>query len=259
MRQTFKQLLAGNELIRVFSIARAFHPVLIEVFARIGGYHGLWLDQEHASATSEHITVAALAARANSMDLFVRMPPTGYWQVTQCLEAGAGGVMAAQIHSAEEARRFVSWTRFAPEGTRGLNNSGSDADYTLKPAARFVEDANREVMVAIQIETSGALDEVAQIAALPGVDMLFVGPSDLSLALGVVGDFHHPTLWSAMERIAAACRSAGITWGCVTPDVKFAERAIELGCRMPSMGHEILALRRGVEALQTAFSSIFNR
>jgi 2-keto-3-deoxy-L-rhamnonate aldolase RhmA len=98
---------------------------------------------------------------------------------------------------------------------------------------------------------------VEEIAQLEGVDFLFIGPSDLSFALGVVGDFHHPRLWEGIERIAGACRQAGKTWGCVAPDVKFAERALSLGCRLPSMGHEILAMRRGVDALQEAFASIF--
>src|SRR5690606_8837110 len=206
MSTTFKQLLASDEVLRVFCMARLFHPMIVDIFGRIGGFHGFCFDIEHASAGTEQLAVASMAARANGMDMIVRMPPTGYWQVTQCFEAGAGGVMAAQIHSADHARQFISWTKFAPEGTRGLNSSGFDANYTCKPPAQFVQDANAEKVVAIQIETLGALEEVDAIAALPGVDLLFVGPADLSLALGVVGQFHHEKLWEAIERIAAACR-----------------------------------------------------
>jgi 4-hydroxy-2-oxoheptanedioate aldolase len=258
MRRSIKELLATEEIIRLFAISRVFDPILVEMFARTDKYHGFWLDQEHAGGTSHNVNVAALAARACDVDMFVRMPPTGYWQVTQCLEAGASGVMGAQITSAEHAREFVTWTKFAPAGVRGLNNSGSDANYTRITQAQFVEQANRDVLVSIQIETASALEEVEEIADLEGVDFLFVGPSDLSLALGVVGDFHHPRLWEAMERIAQACQKAGKTWGCVTPDPKFADRAISLGCRLPSMGHEILAMRRGVDALQEAFASVFS-
>lgn len=257
MSRTFKQMLATSEVMRVFCMARIFHPMIIDVIGRNGGFHGFWFDQEHAGATTEQIAMAALAARANNMDMIVRMPPSGYWQVTQCLEAGAGGVMAAQIQSAEHARQFISWCKFAPEGTRGLNSSGCDGHYTLKPQGRFILDANCEQVVVIQIETVGALQEVEQIAALPGVDMLFVGPSDLSLALGVVGEFHHEKLWQAIERIAAACRSAGITWGCVSPDAAFAQRAIELGCRMPSVCNEVILLRRGIESVKSAFAGVF--
>ncbi|MBM3997934.1 MAG: host specificity protein [Planctomycetes bacterium] len=255
--RTLKDRLASGELCPVFALSRIVHPVVVEMFGRAGGYRGFWLDQEHASNTTEQIAVLALAARANDMDMIVRLPPTGYWQVTQCLEAGAGGVMAAQIHSVDQAREFVSWTRFTPAGTRGLNNNGCDADYTHVPHARFIAEANQRVLAGIQIETTGALEQVEPIAALPGVDLLFVGPSDLSMSLGIVGQFHHAVLWEAIERIANACRSAGTAWGCVAPDAAFAERAIELGCRMPTLGNEILALRRGVDSLRSTFEKAF--
>jgi 2-keto-3-deoxy-L-rhamnonate aldolase RhmA len=121
-----------------------------------------------------------------------------------------------------------------------------------------VEDANREHFVAIQIETLGALDDADDIAAFEGVDLLFVGPADLSMALGVVGQFHHEKLWEAIGRVAEACKNHGKAWGAVTPDPKFAARAIEQGCRMPTMGSAILALRRGIETIQNGFDDIFN-
>lgn len=257
MPTTFKQLLATDELIPIFAVGRIPHPVIIEIFGLAGGYRGFWMDQEHCAISTEQVAIAALAARAHDFDCFVRMPPTGYWQVTKCLEAGAGGVMGAQIQSADHARRFVSWTKFAPEGTRGLNTGGRDADYTYKPLAQLVDEANRERFVAIQIETLGALDQVDEIAAIQQVDLLFIGPADLSLALGVVGQFHHDKLWDAISRVAEACRRHGKAWGGVTPDPKFADRAVELGCRMPTIGNDIISVRRGIQALKEAFAGQF--
>lgn len=257
MRRSFHELLAGDELIRVFAMGRMMHPLIVEMFGLAGGFHGFWLDQEHTSATTEQLTVAALAARANDFDCFVRVPPTGYWQVTQCLEAGAGGVMAAQIHSVEQAAQFVSWARFAPLGIRGMNNGGRDANYTHIPPAQFLEAANRDTFIAIQIETLRALAQADEIAALDGVDLLFIGPVDLSLALGVVGQFHHDKLWEAINAVAAVCRKHGKAWGAVTPDPQFADRAVESGCRMPTLGNDVLALRRGIEAIRGAFEHQF--
>ena len=253
----FKQLLQTDQLIRTFAVGRIMHPLIVEMFGLAGGYHGFWIDQEHAANTSEQLMTVALAARANDFDCFVRLAPTGYWQVTQCLEAGVGGVMAAQIHNVDQAREFVSWAKFSPEGTRGLNLSGRDGDYTHKPPARFVEDANRDTFVAIQIETLGSVEQADEIAALEGVDLLFVGPADLSLALGVVGQFEHEKLWDAIGRVAAACRNRGKAWGAVIPSPAFGRRAIEHGCRMPTIGNDPLVLRRGIEALQSAFSELF--
>lgn len=258
MITSFKRLITEtNELVPLFALGRIVHPVLVEMFGLAGGYRGFWFDQEHASISTEQISALALAARANDMDTFVRMPPIGYWQVTQALEAGAGGVMAAQISSADEAREFVSWTKFSPQGVRGLNSSGYDAKYSHKPLGQFATDANREGFVAIQIETTQAVEQAEQIAALDGVDLLFVGPADLSLALGVPGQFHAEKVWEAIAHVSRACRNHGISWGAVVPDPSFAERAVELGCRMPTVGNEIHALRMGIESLRTKFDKAF--
>jgi 2-keto-3-deoxy-L-rhamnonate aldolase RhmA len=257
MLQTFKQMLAADGDIPLFAVGRVMHPVMIEMFALAGGYRGFWIDQEHCTVSMDQITTAALAARANELDCFVRIPPIGYWHVTQCLEAGAGGVMGAQIRDADHAREFLSWAKFTPRGARGLNMGGRDADYTHLPPAKFVEKANRENFVAIQIETLGALNEADEIAAIDGVDVLFVGPADLSLGLGVVGQFHHEKLWEAIGRVAAACRKHGKAWGCVAPDAQFADRAAENGCRMPTLGNDVLAARRGIEAFKATFAKHF--
>lgn len=253
----FKELLAGRGLIRLFAVGRVFHPIFIDMYGLAGGFHGFWLDGEHVQLSTEQLLVAALAARANDFDCFVRIAPVGYWHVTQCLETGVGGVMAAQIRSAEQAEQFVRWAKFSPRGSRGLNLGGRDADYYGMSAQQFVERANREHFVAIQIETAGALNEADQIAAIEGVDLLFVGPADLSLALGIPGQFHNERLWDAIARVANACRQHGKSWGAVVPDPNFADRAMELGCRMPTFGNDLFVVRRGIEVFKAAFATHF--
>lgn len=257
MLRTFKQRLAENELIRLFALGRIPHPILVEMFGLTGAYQGFWMDAEHVALTTEQIHTLALAARAHDFDTFVRIPPVGYWQVTQCLEAGAGGVMAAQIHSADQAREFAGWCKFAPEGQRGLNMGGCDAEYSHIPPAEFVGKANAESFVGIQIETLGALEQADEIASIDAVDMLFIGPADLSLCLGVVGQFHHEKLWEAIQAVADACRRHGKAWGCVAPDAKFADRAVDAGCRLPTLGNDVLTIRRGAQALIDGFRNQF--
>ncbi|GIW93598.1 MAG: 5-keto-4-deoxy-D-glucarate aldolase [Pirellulaceae bacterium] len=244
-----RQRLAEGKTCHVFSLSRILHPVVVEIFGQSGLYDGFWLDQEHASCSTEQMAVLAIAARANGLEMFVRMAPTGYSVVTQALEAGACGVMAAQVRSAEEAQRFGQWARFAPLGTRGLNGNGRDADYTFLPLPEFVERANRQAWVGIQIETLEALEQVDAIAALEAVDFLFVGPSDLSLALGMVGQFNEPRFREAVGRIAAAALRHGKPWGCVAPNADFAQFARDQGCRLLTIGNEVLALRHGAQRL----------
>ena len=158
----FKSLLATDRVVRVFCSGRLVHPVPIQLFGLAGGYDGFWLDAEHAGISTEQITMAALVGRAVGLGSFVRMPVTNYAAVTQALESGVDGVMAAQVASADEAEKFLSWAKFAPRGVRGLNTQGADAHFTRKSQIELAHDANRDHFVAIQIETLGAIGDAVR-------------------------------------------------------------------------------------------------
>src|SRR6185503_1994279 len=192
-------------------------------------------------------------------DTFVRMAMTSYSMATAFLEAGAGGLMAARIESAAHAEEFMQWVKFAPRGNRGLNGSGFDAMFGGKTLPQLSVDANRDNFVAIQIETLGALEECEAIAAIDGVDLLFVGPSDLSQVLGVLAQWENERLWSAIEKVAAACKKHGKHWGTIAVNPKFAQRAYDLGCRMLSFGMDIVMMRRGLEATRNTFEGMFGK
>jgi len=253
----FHDLLATDRVLRVFSLSRIVHPVVFDLFGMVGDFDGLWLDQEHGGMTVPQVQSASAFARANGMGLIVRMAPTGYSQVTQNLEAGADGIMAARLDSAAEAEEFVTWCKFAPRGSRGLNSSGFDAKYTFTPLGQFTAEANDQNLVAIQIETTGALSDVDQIAAIDAVDMLFLGPADMSQALGHTGKVDHPAVWEAIDAISAACRKHGKTWGTVPAGPEYAQRCIDKGCRLLTLANETLALRRGVEAMKQWYAEFF--
>ena len=259
MAKRFKELLAADQVIRLFCIGRTISPVTIDLFALAGDFDGFWIDQEHGGLTYEQVLLCSVSARANGFDCFVRMAPTDYALATQNLEAGAGGLMAARIESAAQAEEFVRWAKFAPRGLRGMNTSGWDARYTHKSQTEFAADANREHFTAIQIETVGALEDCEAIAAIDGVDLLFIGPSDLSQCLGHLGQLEHEAVWQGIERVAGACRRHGKHWGIVPANPAHAERCVEMGCRMLSLGSDIACMKRGIEATKTAFASSFAR
>jgi 4-hydroxy-2-oxoheptanedioate aldolase len=231
--------------------------VSIQLFGLTGGYDGFWLDAEHAGISTEQITMAALVGRACNLGSFVRMPVTNYAAVTQAFESGVDGVMAAQVTSAAEAEKFVTWAKFAPRGMRGLNTQGADAHFTHKSQLELARDANRDHFVAIQIETLGSLEEADEIAAIDGVDLLFIGPADLSQALGVLGQLDHAKVWVAIEKVAQACRAHGKGWGIVPAGAAYADRCASLGCRMLTFGSDVMAMRLGVQALKTMYASQF--
>ncbi|OYW11554.1 MAG: host specificity protein, partial [Planctomycetales bacterium 12-60-4] len=114
--RTYKQRLDDGELVLSMAVGRVLQHNLLQMVGMTGGFHGVWLDMEHVGLTTQQLEVATLACRAYGMDSFCRVAPTDYATVTRCLEAGSGGVMAAQIFSVEQAEEFVRWAKFAPRG-----------------------------------------------------------------------------------------------------------------------------------------------
>jgi 2-dehydro-3-deoxyglucarate aldolase/4-hydroxy-2-oxoheptanedioate aldolase len=257
MGSRLKQALAEGRLVRVFGLGQLCHPKLVEMVGLCGGYDAVWLDQEHAGLSVAQIEQAALAARASGLDSFVRLAPTDYARVMQPLEAGAGGVMAAQVRGARQAADVLTWAKFHPRGLRGVNGGGADGRYGTLPLGDYLRRANGETFVAIQVEHADAVEEVEAIARLPDLDVLFVGPADLAQSYGLPGEWDHPRLWAALERVAAAARAAGVAWAILPPSPAYARRCVELGCRMLSLGMDVWAFSRGVRAIQGDFAEFF--
>src|SRR5262249_41783149 len=150
--QTIKQRLGRGEILMVGAAGRIVHHNLLQMIGIHGGVQALWFDMEHIDYSTAKMEIGALACPSPGMDSFVRLAATDYAVVTRALEAGAGGVMAAQVRSAAEAEQVVKWAKFHPRGCRGLNTAGWDARFATMPAVKFAEQSNRESFVAIQIE-----------------------------------------------------------------------------------------------------------
>jgi 2-keto-3-deoxy-L-rhamnonate aldolase RhmA len=258
MATRLKAALAEGRLTRVFGVGQLCHPKLIEIIGWQGGFDAVWLDQEHAGLSIEQIEQATRAARGVGLDTFVRLTATDYATVMRCLEAGAGGVMAAQVRNATEAAQVVRWAKFHPEGLRGVNGTGVDGRYGTLPMAEYFREANAETFVAIQIEHIDAVEDVERIAALKGVDVLFIGPADLSQSMELPGDWGHARVWQAIERVAQAAAARGIRWAILPPNPAYAQRCVNLGCRMLSLGLDVWAVQRGLQAFQKEYAAQFS-
>jgi 4-hydroxy-2-oxoheptanedioate aldolase len=248
MGTRLKQALAQGRLVKVFGMGQLCHPKIVEIIGLEGGFDAVWLDQEHAGLTIAQLEEAARAARAVGLDSFARLTATDYATVMRPLEAGVGGVMAAQVRSAAQAADVVRWAKFHPLGLRGVNGTGVDGRYGTLPLRDYLRRANDETFVAIQIEHADAVEEVEQIAALPGVDVLFIGPADLSQSMGIPAEWDNPRLTRAIERVARAAKAAGIHWAILPFNPTQARRCVELGCRMLSIGMDVWALQRGLRS-----------
>jgi len=260
-RVNLRELVRNRDrILNSILIGQLCDPKLVELFAMSGQFDVVWFDQEHAGLTIQQIEHAARAARAVGLPSFVRLYAQNHTDVMRPLEAGSDGIMAAMVKSAEETRKIVEWARFYPQGMRGINGSGVDGKfggYASRDA--YYEEANRRAFVAIQIETAEALAEVDAIAKVPGVDMLFVGPADLSQALGIPGQFEHPRLWEAVARVASACGSANLPWSALAVGTAMGEKFVELGCTFLTHSVDVWVVRSGLDQLGSTWAGIFGK
>ena len=164
--------------------------------------------------------------------------------------------MIAQVRTLDEVKQSVQWAKYPPVGIRGTFTGNIESKFGNIKLADHVAAANRDRWVSIQIETPEAVDIVDQIAAVEGVDWLFVGPADLSVTLGVPGDFLHPKCIDALKKVAAAAKKAGKAWGILSRDLEHVRVCRELGCQFFSVFGDIDCLRTGLETLEERFAEL---
>jgi 2-keto-3-deoxy-L-rhamnonate aldolase RhmA len=187
----------------------------VELLA-LAGFDFVVIDVEHGFHGIESIENLVRAADAGSVAAIVRPPRFDSDVASRALDAGASGILAPRVGGSADAKTTVENVKFAPEGRRGLGGVRANR-YGTQPLAEFVRQSNERTVVAVQIETPGALDDVGGIAALPGVDVLFVGPNDLTQALGIPGRVDDRRYLDALSRVAQAAadhgKAAGIMLG----------------------------------------------
>lgn len=252
--RVLRKLRAG-EYVLTAAICRVTEPWLAEIVGRLG-YDVIWFDQEHRSFPDTAIDPISLACRATGIDLMVRVRKGGYDSPMRALEFGANGIMVPHVRSAAEARQWVEWCKFPPQGNRGLDGAGSDALFGMEGGLDYLEAANRETFLTLQIEDRDAVECVEEIAAVPGVDLLFVGPGDLSLSYGVPFQFQHPLLVEAYKRVDAATKAAGNWWGTVSGTPEAAQLALDRGARMVVGGVDHVFLLDGFQRSFASFSKL---
>ncbi len=147
----------------------------------------------------------------------------------------------------EQARAAIDAARFHPKGKRGFNPFVRAANYAATPVAEFLRSSNDEGLVVLQVESASGVAAAAEIAALPGVDVLFVGPYDLSQSLGIPGQVNHPSIFEGAARIAESAARHNVALGVFTNDAADARRWLEIGVRYLTFSVDSVLLRRAME------------
>ncbi len=228
-----------------FSVSCGFNTKGVEFAGRLG-YDGVWIDMEHRNLTDAQLELLILASRTADVDTMVRIRKGSYTNYFRPMEAGAAAIMAPHIKTRTEAEQVVYNTRYPPVGRRGFDNAGADGDFAFAPPLEYLEHANRETLVIAQIEDPEAVDHLDDIIGVKGLDVLFVGPADLSIAMGMPFEFDHPKLHDVYERVADAADKAGKWWGTVALGPEQVKRHADRGARLFNVGSDQITLYLGM-------------
>ncbi|MGV3552089.1 HpcH/HpaI aldolase family protein [Rhizobium sp.] len=212
MHEFRSRCIAGEVAIGTF--AAIPHPVAIEV-AAAAGLDFLCIDWEHAQISRERIEDLIRAADIHGVPAMVRVPGHQPDSIAAALDAGAAGVLVPRVSTAEQARAAVQATRYPPIGIRGVG-PGRAAGYGYR-IPDYLAAANANLVLAIQVETAEGLANIDEIAAAEGVDVIFIGPGDLSVSIDAMGPANAGKLNAAIETIARAALAAGRTVGIFRP------------------------------------------
>lgn len=226
-------------------------PLLAEVAAG-SGLDWLLIDMEHSANTLESVQVQLQAVAAYPVTTLVRAPFNDQVAIKQILDLGAQNLIVPMVSSAEEARAAVAATRYPPEGVRGVG-SALARSARWNRVDRYLQESAEHTSLTVQIETTAGVEAAAEIAAVDGVDAVFVGPSDLSASMGLLGQQTHPDVVGAVESVFAAVHGTGTPVGVNAFDPAAADAYLAAGADFVAVGADVALLARASEALATRF------
>ena len=201
------------------------------------GYDWLLIDLEHGAATESDLLGLIQAVEVGGSIPLVRPQSGERLRIGRALDMGARGIMVPRLDSAEQAEEAVTFLRYPPTGVRGVAIRVRGAGLGTF-AHHELGSLNERLVGIVQIESLGGLREADAIAALDGVDVLFVGPADLTHSLGVPGNFEDPSYLAALDSVAAACRAHGKAAGILIYDRSSVPRLLEIGYTFIGIGSE---------------------
>jgi 2-keto-3-deoxy-L-rhamnonate aldolase RhmA len=243
-----KELREGKAVVGTM-IRMVRNPAIVSV-ASNAGLDFVMFDMEHGAFSFETLSDAASLSRSLGIDCFVRVPELSKGNVSRALDCGVTGVMVPMIRNAEDAELFALWAKYAPIGGRGFGGNGAHTAYRDEggSSVAFMQSENPRILTIAQIELAEAIDNIEAIAAVEGIDALLIGPADLSNSLGVPGEFNHPKMDEAIEKVAKAAKDHGKIFGFHAAEA-LTRKWIPYGLQLRMNGMDINLLLKGMSEI----------
>ncbi|MCB4771956.1 HpcH/HpaI aldolase/citrate lyase family protein [Ancylobacter sp. Lp-2] len=248
---TFKRaILAGQQQIGFWNSMAS--PTATEILAG-SGFDWLLLDAEHAPNDVPSVMAQLQAMAGDTTHPIVRIPVNDPIVIKRYLDIGTLSFLVPMVETVEQAQAVVAATRFAPDGVRGF--AGASRATRFGRVKNYHHRAHEELCLLVQIETQQGLDNLEAIAAVPGIDGLFIGPGDLSADLGYLGDQGNPIIVELIEKTIRRIVAAGKPAGILTGDETLARRYMAAGCTFTAVGIDTGLLARSTEAIAKKFKA----
>jgi 4-hydroxy-2-oxoheptanedioate aldolase len=236
-----KKLRAGENVSCIkINIANA----QVSELAALAGFDCVWVDQEHSAQDWSVINSQIWSTKVHNTDILVRVPRGSYSDLVKPLEMDATGIMVPHV---------IRMTRFHPLGLRAIDGGNADGGYTNIDFMEYLDQANKERFVVLQIEDHQPLEELDAIAALDGFDMLFFGPGDFSQSIGAPGDWNHPELIEARKKVAEIANKHGKI-AATTGSIDKLDEFIDMGYKFVSVGADVVGMSNYFHGLVNRFN-----
>ncbi len=243
--KTLQKLRAGQPVFCLKSIYA--EPDIVEMM----GYMGVdvvWICNEHLGIDPEKMKNIMRAGRAGDVDVMLRRAFGNYDDLIQPLEMGAAGLMVPHCRNVEMVREIVRQTKFHPMGQRGIDGVSGDSRFGTASQLEYMQHANRETFLMVQIEDVEAIGDIEKIAATENVDIIFIGPADLSQSLGIPGDFKNGRIREVIRRTVAACNRYGKWCGTSGLDFDYMRELIDEGVRFLTVASDFGFVKKGIKS-----------
>ena len=249
-----RQRLRQGDVILGQMVLELFTPGIAPMLAACG-LDFVVFDMEHGRCDIALAAELIVSCRGTPIVPMVRVPDVSYAPLSRVLDLGARGVMVPRVESREQAEEIVAQLKYAPGGRRGVA-LGIAHDLYSAGDAGFFPQANEETIVILLLETEKAFANLESIVSVPGVDVAWMGHFDLTVSLGIPGQFEHPRFLSAMDELVTACRRHGVAPGFLPASSGAAIHWIQKGFRAISLGSDIGVFLQGVRDFRHAVSGV---
>lgn len=211
-------------------------------------------DMEHSSFTQDSIRRSILSAKAAGITALVRVPYSEYFLMSRPLDAGAEGLMIPRVETRDQTLKIIESVKYPPMGNRGAAFGIAHDDYKGVDIAAAAQQANEETLIIVQTETARAVENVDEILSVDGVDVAWIGQCDLTISLGIPGQYDHPVFLKAFDKVLNACEKHGVVLGYLPLDVPDALEMIDKGVRCIAYSADVFlfatALKTDIQQIQ---------